>query len=394
MLQYNQISKKSIETFFDIITSFFGKYYSCDCYYKTGERFFSVSELWYYLSKEEKSDYMPFEMIRSDITELQVEAIVCATNSNLIPGGGVAEAIFQVAGRCELEQECSRIGSCEVGEVVITKGYHLPAKYIIHTVGPLWHGGGAEEERLLRSCYRNALYRAQEYQCDSIAFPLIAAGAHQYPSAEVLRIAKSEIREFLKENDMMVYLVISAKKEVHLKPRQFIQIKSIIDEHYQEFVEEVQMEALQEQQRSASPRLRDIFLPILSEESVSERRIEDVVNNLEESFSEMVLRLIDEKGMSDVEVYKRANLDRKLFSKVRSGNNYNPSKKTAFAIALALQLNLDETKDLLGKAGFAVSRSSKMDIIIAYFIEEGIYDIYEVNEALFAFAEPLLGGAL
>ena len=336
---------------------------------------------------------MPFEMIRSDITKMQVDAIVNPSNSNLIPGGGLSETIFQLAGKEELKKECRDIGSCEVGEAVITKGYLLPTKYVIHTVGPLWYGGEKDEEQLLRNCYRKALDLAREYQCESIAFPLIAAGAHQYPAAEVLRIAKSEITEFLKENDMLIYLVLFPENEALLKKRQFIHIKRIIEENYQEYIEEVQVFADAKKEESTRPRLKTMMSKIISEEDISERRIEDVIKNLEESFSEMVLRLIDEKNMSDVEIYKRANLDRKLFSKIRTGNNYNPSKKTAFAIALALKLNLDETKDLLGKAGYAVSRSSKMDIIIAYFIEEGIYDIYEVNDALFAFEEPLLGGA-
>ena len=336
---------------------------------------------------------MPFEMIRSDITKMQVDAIVNPSNSNLIPGGGLSETIFQLAGKEELEKECRDIGSCEVGEAVITKGYLLPTKYVIHTVGPLWYGGEKDEKQLLHNCYRKALDLAREYQCESIAFPLIAAGAHQYPTAEVLRIAKSEITEFLKENDMLIYLVLFPENEALLKKRQFIHIKRIIEENYQEYIEEVQVFADAKKEESTRPRLKTMMSKIISEEDISERRIEDVIKNLDESFSEMVLRLIDEKNMSDVEIYKRANLDRKLFSKIRTGNNYNPSKKTAFAIALALKLNLDETKDLLGKAGYAVSRSSKMDIIIAYFIEEGIYDIYEVNDALFAFEEPLLGGA-
>jgi Predicted phosphatase homologous to the C-terminal domain of histone macroH2A1 len=336
---------------------------------------------------------MPFEMIRSDITRIQVDAIVSPSNSKLIPGGGLSETIFQLAGKEELEKEFRDIGSCEVGKAVITKGYLLPAKYIIHTVGPLWYGGEKNEEQLLRNCYRNALDLARDYQCESIAFPLIAAGAHQYPASDVLRIAKSEITDFLKENDMMIYLVLFPENEELLKNRQFIHINNIIEENYLEYIEEVQVFADVKKEKSAKLRIETVMSEISMEESVSDRRIEDVIKNLEESFSEMVLRLIDEKNMSDVEVYKRANLDRKLFSKIRTGNNYNPSKKTAFAIALALKLNLDETKDLLGKAGYAVSQSSKTDIIIAYFIEEGIYDIYEVNDALFAFEEPLLGGA-
>ena len=339
---------------------------------------------------------MPFEIVRNDITKMSVDAIVNAANSALAPGGGVCGAIFAAAGYDQLDMACRAIGHCDVGQAVITDGFHLPARYVIHAVGPIWRGGGQNEAALLRSCYIRSLQLAEENGCQSIAFPLISSGIYGYPKAEALKIAVSAIGEFLLEHEMQVYLAIFDRNAMLLSEKLYSNLKRYIDDHYVDahrFDRRFQTESvsyvrqLAEQDAMAAPMAASMPAP---EAKPKKRSLKDLLGHLDESFSRMLLRLIDEKGMTDVEVYKRANIDRKLFSKIRK-DGYNPSKQTAIALAIALRLNLDETKDLLGKAGYSLSHSSKFDVIIEYFIEEGVYDIYEINEALFDFDQRLLG---
>jgi O-acetyl-ADP-ribose deacetylase (regulator of RNase III) len=322
--------------------------------------------------------FMPLKIVRHDITKMEVDVIVNAANTKLQMGGGVCGAIFKAAGAQELQQECDQIGYCPTGEAVITKGYNLPAKYIIHTPGPIWNGGTRGEARLLRQCYLNSLQMASQYQCRSIAFPLISSGIYGYPKDQALHIGISAISEFLLDHEMDVYLVIFDKKDFKLSEKLFAEIESYIDDHY-----------VEERLLKESSRILEVEEKIFS--SKTKRSLTDVMGQLDETFSQRLLRLIDEKGMSDVETYKKANIDRKLFSKIRSNPQYRPSKATAIAFAIALELNLDETLDLLGKAGYTLSNSYKFDVIIKYFIEEGNYNIHEINEALFAFDQTLLG---
>jgi O-acetyl-ADP-ribose deacetylase (regulator of RNase III) len=355
---------------------------------------------------------MPLKIARNDICEMKVDAIVNAANSALKMGGGVCGAIFAAAGADKLQAECDRIGRCIVGEAVITGGYDLPAKYVIHTVGPVWQGGGRNEAELLYRCYINSLQLALEYKLKSIAFPLISSGIYGYPKDQALRIAITAISDFLLSHEMMVYLVVFDKKAFMLSEKIFTAIEKYIDDHY---VEEHLKHDRRRRHRQAleikgsrsdskfSETEEDVDSQLLEENILSynvfdsapapdvKRSLEDVLGQLDESFSEMLLRLIDEKGMTDVETYQRANIDRKLFSKIRSRKDYKPKKVTAIAFAIALRLNLDETRDLLGKAGYALSHSSKFDLIIEYFIQEGNYNINEINEALFAFDQVLLG---
>ena len=334
---------------------------------------------------------MPFEIMRNDITKVSVDAIVNAANSALATGGGVCGAIFAAAGYDQMDRACRAIGHCDVGQAVITDGFHLPAKYVIHAVGPIWRGGGQNEAALLKSCYISSLRLAEENGCQSIAFPLISSGIYGYPKAEALKIAVSAIGEFLLEHEMQVYLAIFDRSTVLLSEKLYSNLKSYIDDHYvdahrfdrrnPEQVFQARQVAEQDAMAASMP---------ASKAEPRKRSLKDLLGHLDESFSRMLLRLIDEKGMNDVEVYKRANIARKLFSMIRK-DGYNPSKQTAIALAIALRLNLDETKDLLDKAGYSLSHSSKFDVIIEFFIEEGVYDIYEINEALFAFDQRLLG---
>lgn len=338
---------------------------------------------------------MPFEIVRNDITKMPVDAIVNAANSTLEPGGGVCGAIFAAAGYARMDAACRAIGHCDVGQAVMTDGFHLPAKYVIHAVGPIWRGGGQNEAELLKSCYSSALRLAEKNGCRSIAFPLISSGIYGYPKAEALKIAVGAIREFLLENEMQVFLAIFDRNAVLLSEKLYSNLQSYIDDHYVDvhrFDRRFQTESVSHARQLAEQDAMAVPMAASMPEQAgpSKRSLKDLLGHLDESFSRMLLRLIDKKGMTDVEVYKRANLDRKLFSKIRK-EGYNPSKQTAIALAIALGLNLDETKDLLGKAGYSLSHSSKFDVIIEYFIDEGIYDIYEINEALFTFDQRLLG---
>ncbi len=334
---------------------------------------------------------MPLEIVRNDITKMKVDAIVNAANESLLGGGGVDGAIHRAAGP-ELLAECRTLGGCDTGDAKITKGYKLQAKYVIHTVGPVWHGGLHREKKLLESCYRTSLELAKEQGCESVAFPLISAGVYGYPKGQAIRVAIDTITAFLTENDMTVYLVIFDRSSFQISTKLFSAIQEYIDDHYVDL-----------HQDSRSMRLRRMQQPQVMEDSCYEMAapmampskamsLDDVLKDIDESFSEMLLRKIDEKGMKDSACYKKANIDRKLFSKIRSDKHYKPSKPTVLAFAIALELPLSETKDMLQKAGFALSHSNKFDIIVEFFIQNGKYDIFEINEALFAFDQSLLGG--
>lgn len=336
---------------------------------------------------------MPLQIIRNDITKISADAIVNAANSSLLGGGGVDGAIHSAAGP-ELLEECRTLGGCETGQAKITKGYKLPAKYIIHTVGPVWHGGKNNEEKLLIDCYKNSLALAKNYKLESIAFPLISSGAFGYPKDKALKTAISVIGDFLLNNEMTIYLVVFDKAAFVLSEKLFSSITQYIDDNYIEehlLNRRGRFEEIHQLSEGYLDTSGHFSKEAFTHKEEYKRSLDDVVNNMDETFSQMLLRLIDEKGMSDAEAYKKANIDRKLFSKIRNDINYKPSKPTAIAFAIALKLNLDETKDLLLKAGFALSHSSKFDIIIEYFIEDGNYNIFEINEALFAFDQSLLG---
>ncbi len=332
---------------------------------------------------------MPFQILHNDITNMNTEAIVNAANSKLRIGGGVCGAIFRAAGEKKLQKECEQIKQCPVGHAVITKGYNLKAKYIIHTVGPIYKDGNSNEAKFLKSAYETSLKLAKDYNLKSIAFPLISSGIYGYPKKEALNIAVSTIKEFLADNDMDIYLVVFDRKAVHLSEELYEGIEHYINDFYED----------------ESYRLRDIYSleieeiyhddcnfqePIYETKDFNKRSLERILDNIDESFSQMLLRLIDEKGKTDVEVYKKANMDRKLFSKIRSNKDYNPKKSTALSLAIGLELSLDETKDLLAKAGYTLSPSHKFDLIVEYFIKNKNYDIFIINEALFSFEQPLL----
>lgn len=407
---------------------------------------------------------MPLKIVRSDITTMQVDAIVNAANKTLLGGGGVDGAVHRAAGPRLLEA-CRKLLGCATGNAKLTKGFDLPCKYVIHTVGPIWNGGGHGEREQLISCYRSSLALAKKHRCESIAFPLISSGAFGYPKDQALRIAMDTIGEFLMENEMTVYLVIFDRAAYSISSKLFSDITEYIDDNYVEehhqysrrleglpyfptpgsissdhndsepvpsfpispkpsvcvqtvkpapefsdFTEESHPAqddahscafptASADFDRTLAPKpareLLNSSMPsarMYTEASwAGKQSLDDLIEELDAGFSETLLKLIDRTGKKDAEVYKKANIDRKLFSKIRNNPDYQPSKATALAFAIALELDLGETKDLISRAGFALSHSNKFDVIIEYFITREKYDIFEINEALFAFDQSLLG---
>lgn len=347
---------------------------------------------------------MPLTFVREDITRLHVDAIVNAANSSLAPGGGVCGAIFAAAGHDLMEAACRRIGHCSVGSAVITPGFDLPARCVIHAVGPIWKGGCHREAELLSSCYTSALRLAKAHHLTSVAFPLISSGIYGYPKAEALDVAIAAIRRFLsEEEDLHVALVLFDRASFSLGRERSRAIAEYIDDHYAlEHMEprSCRQESsirIQYDEQMADAMYGDyddmgagMTAPYCADAAPAPRRLSDVVFHLDETFSSMLLRLIDERGLKDTDVYKRANIDRRLFSKIRK-TDYVPSKATALALCIALHLSLDETRDLLGRAGLALSPSNLSDVIVRFHIERGIYNIDEVNAALFEYNQQTLG---
>ena len=330
---------------------------------------------------------MPLQIVRNDITTMKVDAIVNAANESLLGGGGVDGAIHRAAGP-ELLQECRTLHGCKTGQAKITKGYRLPAKFVIHTVGPIWRGGGHGERELLVSSYRSSLELALAYGCETVAFPLISSGVYGYPKDQALKVAVDNIGEFLLAHDMTVYLVIFDRAAYTIGGKLFDDIAAYIDDRY--------VEAHTDSREAQRRRMVISSMPMEEDAPFAAAAVphglDQALRKLDESFSQMLLRKIDERGMTDAQCYKKANIDRKLFSKIRSDVHYKPSKPTAMAFAVALELSLEEAREMLEKAGFAFSHASKFDIIVEYFIAHQNYNIFEINEALFAFDQSLLGG--
>ena len=345
---------------------------------------------------------MPFAIVRNDITKMQVDAIVNSANPRAIVGGGVDRAIHQAAG-AELLAARKKIGDIPTGTAAVTPAYRLHARYVIHTVGPVWQDGSHGERELLSRAYQNSLRLAAEHDCSSIAFPLLSAGVFGCPSEIAIAAAGQAIRDFLQEHDMDIYLVVFDRKSFKISDTLFDDVQSYLDERYVAELLEEEYRGDDRDHRIAA--CHEAAYLNATEACVSEaapmfsakdadagaRSLEHLLDDIDDTFSETLLRLIDLKGKSDPEIYKRANVDRKHFSKIRNNPAYQPSKNTALTFAVALELDLDETRDFIGRAGYALSRSSKMDVIVEYFIERKEYDIFTINETLFAFQQPLLG---
>lgn len=333
---------------------------------------------------------MPFNIVRQDITKMQVDAVVNAANNQLLMGGGVCGAIFRAAGIRELDDACRKVSPIKTGEAAITPGFALKAKYIIHAAGPVYRSEKSDDcERLLRSAYTASLKLALKNGCESIAFPLISGGTYGYPKKEALDVAISAIKDFLAFNDMDIYLAIFDKASFVISKELFGEVEAYIDEKYVSEHEVLRNLTYYEQKKEAEESLYPCTLEFLPK--ARQGTLEELVGNLDEPFNAMLFRLIDAKGKTDTEIYKRANIDRKLFSKIRTGKGYIPGKRTILALAIALELTLEETDDLLKRAGYALSHSRKFDVIVEYFIVTGEYDIFAINEVLFQYDQPLLG---
>lgn len=343
---------------------------------------------------------MPLQIIRQDITKMDVDAIVNTTNEEMVGYSGVDLAVHQGAGPL-LDAECKKIAPLGLGTAKITRGYNLSAKNIIHTSGPVWQGGLAGESIILRSCYIESLKLAVTNGCHSVAFPLISSGAYGYPKDRVLKFAIQVITEFLLDHELMVYICIWDRTSYEFSKKLFSEISKVIDEDYVDDFEDTflceccQCDAFIDEK--ASDKCVDIIPEKQStrkvvQSSVYGKSLYEYMKSMDKSFAYKLFDLIDERGITDVECYKKANVDKKTFSKIKCNpQTYKPSKQTAVAFAIALKLNLDETQDLLASAGLTLSRSFTFDKIIRYFIQNEVYDIFEINEALFEFDQVLLG---
>ena len=381
---------------------------------------------------------MPLYFLNQDITLMKTDAIVNAANTELEMGGGVCGAIFRTAGPEEMRRACAKLAPIATGKAVITPGFNLPARFVIHTAGPVYHRLRARSCReQLRSCYLNSLALAEASGCRSIAFPLISSGIYGYPREEALQVAEDSIREFLDTHEMDVYLLLLDKNaaDPELKARVQAYLDSLLPDeapspaHLQQMLESYRSENVSPPSYAPQYSMPQSAMPSVPPKKAKYRGkvepgkefakaaddlhrrsgdtvygmdaeapapqaigLEHMIADLDESFSQTLLRLIDAKGRSDVDVYKRANLDRKLFSKIRTGKGYMPSKRTALALAISLELDLKETNDLLGRAGYALSHSQKFDVIVEYFILNKIYNLFLINDTLFQYDQPLLGG--
>ena len=412
---------------------------------------------------------MPFKIVRNDITRMYTDAIVNTANPRPVIGGGTDRAVYEAAGREDLLKERIRIGAISPGEARATQGFRLPARYIIHTVGPVWRDGNHGEIQTLWDCYWNSLSLARDLGCRSISFPLISTGVYGFPKPQALMIAVRSIGDFLKESvgedeDMEVILVVFDRESFQLSSRIRAEVRAFIDEHYVSAAREAEygssfqespdfrgtaanerfagttslsdalsgpesdldmesedwLEADEEETEDAvlrrdflqddrsmmqSPvgappaeslkdkaRRRRVSAPSFScARNSSKMDLESMKKALGETFQEKLFELIDARGMTDPEVYKGANVSRKLFSKIRGNRYYQPRKSTVLAFAVSMRLDMEETADLLSRAGFAFSPSSLEDLVVASFIRNSHYDINELNLYLFDAGLPQLG---
>lgn len=357
---------------------------------------------------------MPLKIVRNDIAKVKADAIVNSANKNPICGGGAEYHIYQAAGYDNLLKAREQVGSLNVAEVAVTPAFALNAKYIIHTVGPKWNGGVSGETLALENCYTHVLEKAKELGCNSIAFPLISSGVFKFPKDSALKIALKAIGVFLQTNEIDVQLVVFDRKSLEVSEELYSDIHTYIDDNYvNDKYDDVHdyvsrrwdesrsrrqdnfnifdyCEQPQEEDSKSAPS-KELSYATFACYEAPEKSLDDILAKPGETFCDKLFHLIHEKNLDDVDVYKRANLDRKHFSKIRSNVDYKPTKKTALALAIALHLNLDETADLLARAGLALSPSNKGDLIVSYFIERGKYDIWEINSYLFKFGQPSLG---
>lgn len=338
---------------------------------------------------------MPLQIVREDITKMRVDAIVNTTNEEMVGYSGVDLAVHNGAGP-RLDAACKKLAPLGLGKAKITRGYDLPAKYIIHTSGPVWRGGVEGESIILKSCYEESLMLTVKHKCQSVAFPLISSGAYGYPKDQVLKFAVRVISEFLYRHEIMVYLCVFDRTSYEFSKSLFADLsKAIGDSPESEPIFCLCEESLTdtiEPPCEMQLKRQAVSAKFSAPKNVDGESLYEYMKSLDKPFALKLFDLIDERGMTDVECYKKANVDKKTFSKIKCNpKTYKPSKQTAVAFAIALELDFDQTQDLLASAGLTLSQSFTFDKIIRYFIQNQIYDIFEINEALFEFDQTLLG---
>lgn len=357
---------------------------------------------------------MPFQIIRNDITKVKADAIVNTANPKPRIGRGTDSAVYEAAGEEQLLAARQQIGEIAPGQAVQTEAFGLGAKYIIHTVGPVWIDSEHGERETLRACYANSLDLADRLGCKSIAFPLIATGSYGFPKDEALHIALSEIQRFLLTHEMKVTIVVFDRRALELSESLVGGIEQYIDDHAAKLLHDRErrgngpreLERRRVKRAEQTKMLESICAPKASKEEadfdtalpasgilpdMEGKSLDEVLGDAGESFQQRLLKLIDESGMDDVTVYKKANIDRKVFSRIRCKPDYKPKKKTAVAFAIALELDMPTMTDLLSRAGIAFSPSDTFDLIISYCVTNKIYNIFDINAALFKYGQPILG---
>lgn len=383
---------------------------------------------------------MPLYIVGDDITRMKVDAIVNPTDASCSGRGGTDAAIHAAAGM-KARLEWKKLSPISAGECVMTDAGRLPCKKVIHTVGPRWTGGDRGERETLHACYRNALTLAKEAGMESVAMPLIGAGTFACPQDTVYGIAKEEICRFMETEEMEIFLLVYTKSALSMVMRECPELVRYVEltldgdperERYTDNDDTLRPAPLNAREsrlcysRFDEPRAKeavsekpepDLFDALMPEEAnfgyiertdaafderekfhslayaagVFDRDLDEILKKMDIGFSEALLQLLNQKNLSNTECYKRANIDRKHFSKILSDRNYHPAKKTVLALALALRLNRDETEAFLRKAGYALSGSSRFDIIVGHAIDCGFYDVLSVNEILFRYDQELLG---
>lgn len=347
---------------------------------------------------------MPFKIVRNDITKMRVDVVVNTANKAPVYSYGVDCAIYKAAGEDKLLEARQKLGHMEEGEAAITPGFNLPAKYIIHAVSPRYIDGESKEEEKLRSCYQNSLKLAYENRCKSLAFPLISTGSYGYPRQEGVRIAVDEINAFLLKHDMLIYLVVFDESSTKLGSKLYPDLEEYIDRKYVD----------EKSKREYGAGIRGLFRGRNNESSgclalsrnvasadyldndesyeefieEKESAIEERMKHISDTFAQYLFYLIEQKKLTNVDVYKRAIIDKRQFSKIKNNIDYHPDKGTALRLCVGAMLNLDETKDLLARAGYALSPCDKRDIIFSYFIERKIYDVMEIDITLEEYGLP------
>lgn len=335
---------------------------------------------------------MPFEIVRNDITKMMVDAIVNTANPKPIIGSGTDEMIHAKAGPRLLAAR-QKIGNIPCGEAAITPAYGLDAKYVIHTVGPVWIDGQHNEETNLRRCYENSLHLARKRWCRSIAFPLISTGNYGFPKDKALQIAILVFSEFLLEHEMQIYLVVFDQTSYLLSEKLFHSVASYIDQHYVDAHQPKRRYPIERRRQEAecfdaSTVCYEAMPAPCASKAMS---LAEMLKQADCGFSERLIQLLNESGMKNSTVYKKAQISKQHFSKILSNPSYQPTKPTAIALALALELDLDGVQELIGRAGYVLTNSNKFDLIIRYCIEHKKYNIVEINMILYEFDQNLLG---